>query len=79
MIATLWGRIQAALLTLMAVVLVLFGAYALGGRAARKATEQKTQRRTIEAARERSDVEMRVDRQPDGAAAERLRNEWSRD
>lgn len=39
MLATLWARVQGWLLMAGAVLLVLVGAYAAGGRAARKSAE----------------------------------------
>lgn len=78
MIVSLWGRIQAALLTAAAVILILVGVYAAGGRAARKAVEVKTQKRQIEAAQDRRDVEEEIRVLPDDRLADRLR-EWQRD
>ena len=75
----LWGRLQAAVLTLVAVALVLFGAYSMGGRAARRAVTDKSQKRQIEAAKERSNVEDQVSRVPDDRVVERLQRTWSRD
>lgn len=72
-------RLQAALLTALAVLLVLAGAYAAGGRAARRAVVAKTQKRQIEAAEDRHDVEEDVGRMPDDVVAERLRTDWTKD
>ncbi|HBO0205064.1 TPA: hypothetical protein L4A41_002747 [Pseudomonas aeruginosa] len=79
MISGLLSRLQSALLTAFAVAAVLFGAYALGGRAARRAVEQKASCRQVEAAEDRRDVDVQIDRMPDGESAERLRDDWSRD
>lgn len=79
MIAVLWARLQGVVLTILAVVLVLFGAYAMGGRAARRAVVDKSQKRQIEAAQDRSDVEDRITRTPDDRVNQRLRDNWSRD
>lgn len=73
------ARIQGALLTMAAVVLILFGAYALGGRAARRAVETKDQKRRIEAAEDRRNVEIAVDRLPADDVHQRLRDRWTQD
>ena len=78
MIAPLWARIQGAALTILAVLLVLCGIYAMGGRAARKAVETKSQKRQIEAAQDRRDVEEEIRVLPDAELSERL-HEWNRD
>lgn len=54
MLAALWPRLQGWLLALAAAILVLVGAYAAGGRAARQSAEID-QRRRDAAARERRD------------------------
>lgn len=73
------ARLQGILLTAAAVVLVLFGAYALGGRAARRAVEIKDQKRRIDAAEDRRDVEIAVDRMPADDVHQRLRDRWTQD
>lgn len=82
------GRLQTGLLTALAVVLVLVGAYAEGGRRARQAARLEAERgraaadNAAVAERHRS-LEVRDEVERDvrtgGGAAERLRNEWSRD
>lgn len=76
--AALWIRLQGAILTALAVLAVLFGAYYAGGRAAREGAAKKSQARVIEAAEDRKHVEQTVDRMSDDDVAERLRDRWSR-
>ena len=76
---SLMARLQGALLTVVAVVLILFGAYTMGGRAARRSVEIKDQKRRIDAAEDRRDVEIAVERMPDDVVHERLRDRWTQD
>jgi hypothetical protein len=76
-------RLQAWAFTALAVLLVLVGAYALGGRAARRSTEEKYKfekaRREAAAAKGAHDAQMEVDALPTGGAADELRRNWMRD
>jgi hypothetical protein len=76
-------RLQAWALTALAVLFVLVGAYAMGGRAARRSTEQKYKyekaRREVAAAKGAHDAQMEVDALPTGGAADELRRDWVRD
>lgn len=74
MFAGLLTRLQGWLLTAGAVVAVLLGAYALGGRAARRSAELGEQRRQ-DRARERMEE---VDREIDGMDRDALRERASR-
>ena len=75
------GRLQAWALAALAVLLAIVGAYSAGARKARDAERAKTAAKALNAARARHDTEADIDstvRSP-GAAAERLRDRWSRD
>lgn len=75
------GRLHSWALVALAVLLALFGAYATGARKARDAERAKTAAKAIQAARARHDTEAEIDRavRAPGAAAEQLRDKWSRD
>lgn len=76
-----WMKAKALLV--LAVLLVLFGAYAMGGRAARRSAESK--RNYDEALRAAAgskgvhDAEVEVLKLPAGGAADQLRRDWMRD
>jgi hypothetical protein len=76
-------RLKAWALTLVAVVLVLLGAYAMGGRKARQAAEKKRNYddalRAGAGAKGVHDVEVEVRKLPAGGAADQLRRDWMRD
>jgi hypothetical protein len=76
-------RLQAWALTALAVLLVLFGAYALGGRAAKKSADQKKKYddalRAAAGAKGVHDAEAEVRAMPTGGAADKLRSDWMRD
>lgn len=78
MFAELWGRIQGWALTAGAVLLVLVGAYAAGGRAARRAAELERSRQLNKAREARDEVLAKNDALDDDAirdrARERMRN-----
>lgn len=61
----IWSRIQSWLLVAGAILLVLVGAYAAGGRAARKTTELEQQRRNAEARRRTDEQIAEIDRLDD--------------
>ena len=63
--AALWARLQGWLLMAGAVLLVLVGAYAAGGRAARKTTELEQQRRNAVARRRTDEQIAEIDRLDD--------------
>ena len=77
------ARLQILGLSVLAVVLVLLGAYGLGSSRARRAAELKyaleAAQRAAAAAKEVRDVAMEVERLPDGSAADRLKRDWLRD
>lgn len=64
-----WGTIAVAVLAALALV-------RKSGRDAERAERGADTLRDVEKAK---DVERKIDRLPDGAAAERLRDKWSRD
>ena len=70
------GRwVSLAALAVVGLGLALLRAYGAGRRAER----QRQQDRKIEAMEKANEVERDVDRLPDGGAADRLRERWSRD
>ena len=77
------NKLQGYALTILAVLAVIVGAYAIGGRASRKAAEKKNlldeALRASAGAKGAHDAEAETRRLPDGAAADQLRNEWVRD
>lgn len=90
MLTALWAKIQGWALMALAVAAVLVGAYAAGGRSARRAAEverlnrelagEKAARKAQERARsDRNAIDHAVRNLPAGGAAERLRREWNRD
>ena len=81
--AALTIKVRAALATASAVLLVLFGAYCWGGRAAKKAVEikatsdeNKRLRQTIEIAHENV---IDINRKSDDAVHRELGTDWMRD
>lgn len=81
-LATLFIKAKVALATASAVALVLFGAYALGGRSARKAVqikqaadENKRLKSTVEA---KSENEQAINRQSDDSINVELSTDWMR-
>lgn len=83
-------KAKAWALVALAVVAVLVGAYAWGGRRAKQAAALEAQ--ALEAARarkmeeavrsaaeDRNHVDQEIGRMPPGGATERLHNRWSRD
>ena len=77
------ARLQAWALLVLAVLAVLLGAYAYGGRAARKAADQKRKYddalRTAAGAKGVQDASTHVRSQPVGHAAGELSRDWMRD
>ncbi|TKW79829.1 MAG: hypothetical protein DI543_03170 [Bradyrhizobium icense] len=75
-------RLQGYALTALAVLLVLFGAYALGGRTARRATikqyDYEEAVRAAAGAKGRHDVDLETRGLDDGAAAAELGRDWMR-
>lgn len=61
----IWSRIQSWLLMAGAILLVLVGAYAAGGRAARKTADLDQQRRNVEARRRTNEQIAEIDRLDD--------------
>jgi len=76
-------RLKSWALTAMAVLLVVLGAYVMGGRASRKAAESKKElddaRRAAAGAKGAHDAASEINEMPDGGAADTLRREWVRD
>ncbi len=76
-------RLQAWALTALAVLLILVGAYAMGGRAAKKSSDQKKKYddalRAAAGAKGVHDAEITVRDLPTGGAADSLRRDWMRD
>lgn len=77
MIAALWTRLQGWLLMLGAAVLVLAGAYAAGGRAARKSAELDQRRREAAAREMANAVAEEIDRLDDDGVRDRAER-WVR-
>ena len=79
---TIMTRLQGWALTALAVLLVLFGAYAWGGRTARRATTLKYDyeeaARAAAGAKGRYDAELETRELPEGGAANELRRDWMR-
>lgn len=77
------ARLQAWALTALAVLLVILGAYSLGGRAARKSADQKRKYddalRAAAGSKGVHDAQTEVGQLHTGAAADRLRDDWMRD
>lgn len=78
MLATLWVRVQGWLALLAAALLVLAGAYAAGGRAAKRSADLDQARRAADQRRKSDDVDEKVaamdDRAVDHAAGRWVRN-----
>lgn len=76
-------RLKSWALTALAVLLVVLGAYTMGGRASRKAANAKKElddaRRAAAGAKGVHDAASEINEMPDGAAAGQLRREWMRD
>lgn len=70
-------------LTALAVLLVLVGAYAMGGRASRKSAEKKKELddalRAAAGAKGVHDATLETRKLPDGGAGALLRRDWVRD
>ena len=75
-------KLKAWALTAWAVLLVLVGAYVMGGRASRKAAEKKANYnealRSAAGAKGAHDAETDTRKLPDGGAADQLRRDWMR-
>ncbi|WP_180984152.1 hypothetical protein [Castellaniella caeni] len=77
MIAALWGRLQGWLLTLAGALLVLVGAYAAGGRAAKRSAELDQARRQAAAKGKADAVAQKIDALDDPAIRDRA-GKWVR-
>jgi len=81
--ALIVDKLKSWALTILAVLLVLVGAYAMGGRAARKGAQAKRNYdealRGAAGAKGVHDAEVEVRRMPAGSAADQLRRDWMRD
>jgi hypothetical protein len=75
--------LKAKALLALAVLAVLIGAYAMGGRAARRSAESKRNYddalRAAAGAKGVHDAEVEVLKLPAGGAADQLRRDWMRD
>ncbi len=78
MLAALWARLQGWLLMAGAVAAVLVGAYAAGGRAARRSAEIDRQAAREQAARRARHVENETASMGDDAIARELVRDWVR-
>lgn len=67
------SRLQAWALTALAVLAVLAGAYAMGGRAARRSAELEEERRQARARRRMEEVDREIDDLDRAALRERAR------
>ena len=76
-IAALWARLQGWLLMLGAAALVLAGAYAAGGRAARQSAELDQRRRDVAAKEKAREAAAEIDRLDDDAVRDRAER-WVR-
>ena len=80
---SLLSKVKSTIMTLAAVFLVLVGAYTWGGRAARRAMEEKAQRETNKRLQVTVDVKnetINEVRTKDASAVHReLRDKWMRD
>lgn len=73
MLAALWGRLQGWLLMAGAVLLVLVGAYATGGRAARRSAELDRAAANAKAREVRDETVAKIERMDDDAVRNRAR------
>jgi len=75
--------LQSKALMILAVLAVLVGAYAMGGRASRRSAQKQHDYdealRTAAGAKGVHDAETEVRAMPTGGAADELRNDWVRD
>jgi len=80
---TILAWLKSKALMALAVLAVLVGAYALGGRAATRAAQRKREYdealRAGAGAKGVHDVEVEIRRMPPGRAADVLRRDWMRD
>lgn len=73
MLAALWGRLQGWLLMAGAALLVLVGAYATGGRAARRSAELDRAAANAKAREVRDETVAKIERMDDDAVRNRAR------
>lgn len=79
MIAFLFSKVGRWIALAVGLILLAVTVLASAKRAGRQAERVDQMRRTLEAMEKRNAVERDTGRLPAGAAAERLRNDWSRD
>ncbi|MDE9494536.1 hypothetical protein KKJ09_13305 [Xenorhabdus bovienii] len=76
------SKIKSATCTVLAVISVLFSAYNMGGRSARKSVEikrrQEDNRRLQTTLDVKNEVQDEVQQKESGVAANELRNDWMR-
>lgn len=77
MLAAIWGRVQGWLMMAGAVLLVLVGAYAAGGRAARRSAELDRAAADAKIRRKADDVDREVSALDDDAVRDRA-HDWVR-
>lgn len=77
MLAAIWGRLQGLLMMAGAVLLVLVGSYAAGGRAARRSAELDKARVDAKAREKANVVDREVSALDDAAVRDRARD-WVR-
>lgn len=73
MLAAIWGRLQGWAFMAGAVLLVLLGAYAMGGRAARRSAEIQRGRQLEQAREKRDEAVAKNDALDDDAIRDRAR------
>lgn len=78
MLAALWAKLQGWLLVLGAAVLVLVGAYAAGGRAAKRSAQLDRVQRDLENLGVKNAVDREIDALDDRAVRDRLKSGWVR-
>ena len=72
------GYFVAALTALAAVAAIYLRGRSAGKEAERQDAQAKVNKQAAQAAKEVSDVQIKIDRMPDGAAADELRSKWMR-
>lgn len=73
MLAALWAKLQGWLLVLGTAVLVLVGAYAAGGRAAKRSAQLDRVQRDLENLGVKNAVDRKMDALDDGAVRDRAK------
>lgn len=79
MIQALIGEFWPYLAGGVAIVLAYFGVRLKGKADGRQEVQAQINKQAVEAAKESRDVQVKINRMPDGAAATELRRKWMRD